>query len=75
MELRGCSQSAFKSHFLIDKGSEFMASSESSNNTLLFIKFRKIDIPKVKEMGGILKFQRAHKSPPSSSPILSKYDS
>ncbi len=35
-----------------------------------------MNIPKVsKEVGGILKFQHVHKSPPSSSPILSKYDS
>ncbi len=35
-----------------------------------------MNIPKVsKEVGCILKFQRVHKSPPSSSPILSKIDS
>ncbi len=28
-----------------------------------------------KEVGGILKFQRVHKSPPLSSPILPKDDS
>ena len=28
-----------KSHFLIDQGSEFMGSSESSNDSLLFIKY------------------------------------
>ncbi len=51
-----------------------MRSSESSNDSLLFIKYRKI--PKVsKELGGILKFQRVHKLRPSSSPILSKYES
>ncbi len=32
-----------KSHFLIDQGSEFMGPSESSNNRILFIKYRKID--------------------------------
>ncbi len=35
-----------------------------------------MNIPKVsKEVGVIFKFQRVHKSSPSSSPILSKYDS
>ena len=39
-------------------------------------RYSMMNIPKVsKEMGGILKFQRVHKLPPSSSPILSKYDS
>ncbi len=60
-----------------------MGPSKPSNNSLLFIKYRKIDhgksmmnIPKVsKEVGGILKFQLVHKSPPSSSPILPKDDS
>ncbi len=53
-----------------------MGSSESSNNSLLFIKYSVMNIPKVsKEVGGILKFQRVHKSPPLSSPILPKDDS
>ncbi len=36
-------KTGLKSHFLIDEGSEFMGSSESSNNSLRFIKYRKID--------------------------------
>ena len=34
--------SIIKSHFLIDQGSEFMGPSKSCNNSLLFIKYRKI---------------------------------
>ncbi len=43
VELSKRSLRIFKSHFLIDQGSEFMGPSESSNNGLLFIKYRKID--------------------------------
>ena len=65
-----------------------MGSAESSNNSLLFLKYgdhipdavtilgADAFIPKVSlEMGGILKFQHVHKSPSSSDAILSKYDS
>ncbi len=71
---------ALKSNFLTDWGSEFMGPSESSNNGLLFSKYRKIDhgksidffplfsmmnFPKVsKTVGGILKFWHPHKTRP-----------
>ena len=51
---------SLKSHFLIDQGSEFMGSSESGNNSLLFI-------------NGILKFQHVHKSPPHPALFYQKY--
>ncbi len=58
-----------------------MGPSESSNNGLLFIKYRKIDHEKSidlfsvmnfpkdsKKVGDILKFWHPHKTPPWSSP-------
>ncbi len=74
----------FKSHFWIDQGSGLMGSSESSNNSLLSLVNQ--DFSQKERFGSSVivtlfldaepfKFERIHKSTPSSSPILSKYDS
>ncbi len=66
---------SLKSHFLID----YRAVNLWGHQNLVIIAYfslniGKLNIPKVsKEVGGIPKFQRVHKSPPHPGLFLSKY--